>query len=354
MKTNYYPKLDNLRAIAVLLVIVSHWFSSEHFLNRYTSNGAYGVTLFFVLSGFLITGILLDYKSKIQAHTSSLKVALRIFYIRRALRIFPIYYILLFILFIWQTDSISSSFGWHFFYLSNVYFWLQGSFHGSLSHFWSLAVEEQFYLLWPLLLLMIPQRNILFLFLIGVLSSMIFRFFMVTANNEMARFLLPANIDSFCIGGFFSLVMREKLKWTQNIHQSKWTRIILATVFFLFAILIEHAAFSAGIKSALFLCTLSISFGFMILGTCQQGTPMLLKPILHNRPLRFIGKISYGMYLYHNFIPYNYNLQIDFLSESLSMYFVQLLRFLELIFVSLISWYFVEQPILKMKSKLSI
>jgi peptidoglycan/LPS O-acetylase OafA/YrhL len=98
----YYPSLDSLRAIAVIFVIISHWFASDHFLNRYTSNGTLGVTLFFVLSGFLISGILMNYKTEIDLEVITIKQTLKIFYIRRAIRIFPIYYVLIGVLLLFQ------------------------------------------------------------------------------------------------------------------------------------------------------------------------------------------------------------------------------------------------------------
>src|SRR6476620_2899804 len=99
MGTNkvYYRQLDTLRAFAVGMVLLSHWFSPKHIINKYTLNGTLGVTLFFVLSGFLITGILLRTKTSIE-NRLSLREAFKTFYIRRSLRIFPVYYLLLFIL----------------------------------------------------------------------------------------------------------------------------------------------------------------------------------------------------------------------------------------------------------------
>ena len=138
----YMPQLDTLRAFAVLLVIISHWMPAENILNRYLYNGISGVTLFFVLSGFLITGILLKSKEKIDAG-GSMKQALKTFYIRRSLRIFPLYYLVICIAWIFNESGIRENFGWHFFYLSNFYFWKHWHWQEHLSHLWSLSVEEQ-------------------------------------------------------------------------------------------------------------------------------------------------------------------------------------------------------------------
>src|SRR5438105_11085010 len=108
-RAGYMPQLDSLRAFAVLLVIISHWFSRQHFLNRFADNCILGVTLFFVLSGYLITNILLANKNVID-NGGLLGSAYKTFYIRRSLRIFPIYYLLIIILFSLNFSDIGKSF----------------------------------------------------------------------------------------------------------------------------------------------------------------------------------------------------------------------------------------------------
>ena len=110
------------------------------------------VETFFVISGFLITGILLD--NRLQNSQSQI---LKQFYIRRFLRIFPLHYLVLLLGLVVNADSLRESWCWQVFYLSNIYFYLNG-WHGYFSHFWSLAVEEQFYLFWPLLIICLARR----------------------------------------------------------------------------------------------------------------------------------------------------------------------------------------------------
>jgi len=87
-----------------------------------------------------------------------LAVALKTFYARRALRIFPLFYFVLAAAAVLNIGPVRDTFAWHATYLSNIYFYLRGDWHGSVSHLWSLAVEEQFYLVWPLLILCAPER----------------------------------------------------------------------------------------------------------------------------------------------------------------------------------------------------
>jgi peptidoglycan/LPS O-acetylase OafA/YrhL len=348
----FYPQLDSLRAIAVLVVIISHWFSKEHFLNRYTANGILGVTLFFVLSGFLITGILLKSKHKIE-EGSSLRNAFKVFYIRRALRIFPIYYLLLFVLLIFNLASFRDSFWWHFFYGTNFYFWIKGTFEGSLSHLWSLAVEEQFYLVWPAIILLIPHRFLTYVLLTGVLTGVLFRLLIVTDVSDMGRLLMPGSLDSFCIGGLL-IYGRSDNKWWYKFYLSKHHWFVIAALILIVTVhLPAFSMLSAAQSSASYLFFISVVFGILVNQVSYNIETPFFKQILNNRVLLYIGKISYGIYLYHNLFPQIYDLPIPSFLNSFSIYIEKLLRFIMLLIFASVSWYFFEKPILKLKKQLT-
>ena len=152
----YYPALDGTRAIAALLVLVFHAMQEGLPLPKLVNFGQTGVDLFFVLSGFLITSILLAARPRDWSEV-------RTFYARRSLRIFPLYYLALCFcaLFLFPVN-------WPFWiYLEN--FWMSaGREVAGPGHLWSLAVEEQFYLVWPCLVLFVPRR-----FLLKILTGLI-------------------------------------------------------------------------------------------------------------------------------------------------------------------------------------
>src|SRR6478735_4517700 len=135
MKTARLPQLDGLRAIAVGCVMAFHFIPG---VEQIAPLGSIGVRLFFVLSGFLITRILLASREQ------DLATATKSFYIRRSLRIFPVFYLVLAITWAMNIGPVRSTIGWHVTYLTNAYLFDRGSWHGSISHLWSLAVEEQF------------------------------------------------------------------------------------------------------------------------------------------------------------------------------------------------------------------
>lgn len=148
----YMPHLDGLRAFAVGLVIYSHWMPGHYQFKL--PWGSAGVQLFFVLSGFLITGILLRCRTSV-ARLS----ALRAFYVRRILRIFPLFYCVLLLAYVLNIEPVRETVFWHLPYLSNFYFFSIGRWDGDISHFWSLAVEEQFYLFWPAIVMFVPDAG---------------------------------------------------------------------------------------------------------------------------------------------------------------------------------------------------
>jgi len=138
MKNNpYMIQLDALRAFAVFAVLLGHALPESSLWNK-MGIGFLGVRLFFVLSGFLITGILLNSRKHLRDPGQTSLSILRTFYIRRFLRIFPVYYLLLFLYAGLGLEVLKDTFAWHFFYLSNYYMAFQGAWLPPISHLWSL------------------------------------------------------------------------------------------------------------------------------------------------------------------------------------------------------------------------
>jgi peptidoglycan/LPS O-acetylase OafA/YrhL len=153
----YMPQLDGLRAIAVAMVVVRHYY-----LVTEIDTAIYGVRLFFVLSGFLITGILLASREALQMGlVPSRAHALRQFYIRRTLRIFPLYYLVVGVGLIVGVPEALEFAPWLLTYTLNWRIAAQGWYMEHYAHLWSLAVEEQFYLLWPWVILLVRNNWVL-------------------------------------------------------------------------------------------------------------------------------------------------------------------------------------------------
>lgn len=348
--STYMPQLDTLRAVAVLMVVVSHWFSKENLLNRYLPNGTIGVTLFFILSGYLITGILLRNKKAVNSGASASTI-FRNFYLRRSLRIFPIYYIVLFYALALNFEYIRDNFYWHFFYLSNFYFWKVNAMQGGLSHFWSLSVEEQFYLFWPALIIYIPNKRLPLLFASGFFVSLFFRIFVSANTNGYATALMPANLDTFCLGAVLSYSQINKMNWISYYKQ--YSPFLILVFFLVFIALNFFNIKSDSIKTFPVFYRLSLLlFLSAVIFECALGVKnQFFQVFLNNKILIYLGKISYGLYLYHNLIPYVYTIQLPPVFNTYTYYFIQFARLLVLVLISSFSWYVFERPILKFKEK---
>lgn len=351
----YMPQLDTLRTFAVLLVIVAHWLPAENLLNRYSPNGIWGVTLFFVLSGFLITGILLKSKEQIETG-SSVKAALKTFYIRRSLRIFPLYYLVIFVAWIFNESGIRENFLWHFFYASNFYFWKAQHWQEHLSHLWSLSVEEQFYLFWPALVLFVPRKCLPALFVAAIATAVLYRLQTRSQWSDFARFLTPGSLDSFGLGALLAYGLRYRTRWFALVQQVRMPLTLLSFLVFLLApVALGKIQGNFPVYSfwfyGLYFPAISLFFALLIYHAAAGISHPLLAPVFNNRMLIYLGKISYGLYLLHNFVPVLGDIPFPGFLEPFSFFLTQLLRLLLLVAVCSLSWYLFEKPILALKER---
>ncbi|MBS1917787.1 MAG: acyltransferase [Bacteroidetes bacterium] len=337
-----------MRAFAVFMVILSHWFSPNHIVNKYTLNGTLGVTLFYVLSGFLITGILLRSKSRIE-NGLPVKRAFKVFYIRRFLRIFPVYYLVLFILLIFGIADITKSFWWHFFYCSNFYYWRLGH-TGPTFHFWSLSVEEQFYLIWPAIILFAGKQKLPLLFFAGIIIAMAFRFFMTEPGNLMGRFLMPGSLDSFCLGALIMYGKQEKTKWYVFLKKNENISLGISFAVFAFVQVYQYKAASHFFYMTFFFSLSSLVFAIWIDKVADGVESFPLRYIFSNKVVLYLGKISYGIYIIHMFIPYFYGMHLPKITES-NLYLINFLRLVVTLTLASLSWYLFEKPILNLKKQ---
>jgi peptidoglycan/LPS O-acetylase OafA/YrhL len=198
----YFGQLDGVRFIAVSLVLIDHWLAERNVIPL----GPLGVTMFFVLSGFLITRILIQSKFKDETTGRSHWFSVKQFMIRRSLRIFPIYYLTIFACFVLNEPPVREKIVWCLLYATNFYIAFKETWLGSIDHLWSLGVEEQYYLIFPYLILFLPKRYFLNIFWAMVLISIGLRFVLYLNGNPWSTqyVLMPTNLDSFGLGGLLA------------------------------------------------------------------------------------------------------------------------------------------------------
>lgn len=305
---NHKPELDGIRGIALLAVMLSHagprimWGGiTSKIVVSVMVPGWSGVELFFVLSGFLITGILLKTKPA-QNYFSS-------FYARRFLRIFPIYYFAVTVGLLiaphsswWNSmlPPLEKTRLVYYAYLQNwPIFWKHSLFlpNNVFGHFWSLAVEEQFYLVCPLLVWLLPENALLWLCITGLVVALPLRIHMVHLyrGDFTAMALTTSRVDGLLVGVILGILLRR------GQIALRWIYLMLATggAIIAFIALFHHHELVA---TYFYMPTIGIT-GFSLLAggllALSQHRIVWLRRILEARWLRTVGKYSYGMYIYH-------------------------------------------------------
>lgn len=364
---NYLIQLDGLRFIAVALVLWDHWMAERNPLPF----GALGVNLFFVLSGFLITRILLSSKDKNHYKEGGLSDYMRKFYIRRTLRIFPIYYLSLFVLWLLGDPSVRGKMLWQLLYASNMYIALKKTWLGVTDHFWSLAVEEQFYIFFPLLIFFIPRRYIIPFFSVLIVFSVLLRTYFLAIGQPwyVSYVSMPTALDAFGFGALMAYAQLYHRDLFQKVYSNRvylWGSLAaLSVVFYLSA----QATTAGATKDQNLYINVwerffaSIFFMFLI-GGAIIGYRGWFKWFLENPVSNYLGKISYGLYVYHNFV-YNYyhspptspvvrllNKLQQLIPNFENMHPLRvLILFMITTVVATLSWYLIEKPINSLKDK---
>ncbi|HHV6333660.1 TPA: acyltransferase family protein [Haemophilus influenzae] len=347
----YRPEIDGLRAIAVISVIIYHL--NENWL----SGGFLGVDIFFVISGFLITGIII---TEIQQNSFSFKQ----FYTRRIKRIYPAFItamalvsFIASVIFIYNDfNKLRKTIELAIAFLSNFYLGLtQGYFDLSANenpvlHIWSLAVEEQYYLIFPLILILAYKkfREIKVLFIITLILFFILLATSFVSANFYKEVLHQPNIYYLSNLRFPKLLVGSLLAIYHNLSNkvqlSKQVNNILAilSTLLLFSCLFlmnNDIAYIPGIT-----LILPCIFTALIIHTTSQNN--IVKLCLSNKAIVFIGKISYSLYLYHwIFIAFAYYITGE---KQINNQSIAIVIVLTIIF-SVLSYYLIEQPIRKSK-----
>ncbi|MEQ1828804.1 MAG: acyltransferase [Pirellula sp.] len=311
--------LDGLRGIAVLSVMVMHFFGSEETISRHPDwiaksimgvvrAGWFGVDLFFALSGFLITGILLRSKNN--------PFYFRSFYIRRSFRIFPVYYVVLAMILLGTTvlypifnrfkfaalEDVCSTQWLHWIYASLVAIFLDSSIHlGPFGHFWSLAVEEHFYVLWPLVVFVTSRTALPWVCVaIGISSAVLRGFFVGQGWVEAAYCFTPCRLDALAYGGLLACMSTMDANFWKPSSKALWLVFfftmasIAMTGIFLGRLEYQNRfvlAYTIPLVSIAATCLIGIA-----VSSTEEST---VHRALAHPALTFFGKYSYAMYIFH-------------------------------------------------------
>jgi peptidoglycan/LPS O-acetylase OafA/YrhL len=313
----HLPALDGVRGLAILAVLLFHFAGEVHpvgaferVLVRVLGYGSLGVDLFFALSGFLITDILVATHAKPRYFRS--------FYMRRALRIFPLYYAVLAAVFfvlplvpaLRGTDlgTLGRFQAWAWLYGVNVFLARHGGWVMSyLTHFWSLAVEEHFYLFWPLLVWWLAPRPRRLMQAALALAALSFASRLAAAaagvNPVALAVLTPFQLDALCLGGFFA-VWRREAGGLEPVRRVLPALLAAPAAALLALSLAQRLAGGLALAPALRSGLLRLLLVALLLRALTGPAASLDGRLFRSRVMGFLGQYSYGLYVYHHFLSY--------------------------------------------------
>ena len=343
---SFMPRLDGLRAVAIGGVLIEHFCPSGAI--RGLSPGGAGVSLFFVISGYLITRILLQY----QAQGVPFSKAAVHFYSRRILRLSPPYYLAIAIALILGLYRMQNEWWIHALYLSNVQIALQARWPAGVNHFWSLSVEEQFYLLWFFIAVGIPRRFLPAMIGCAFLITLMFRASVYFAHlSPLTTVLLPGNLATLAMGALLACA-REPGR-VAKFDVVFLNRRLLVASGLSFTLLSLSLPFAYAPNAFLYPFLAAAFFACVVRNAVDPRGDIWFN-WLGWAPVRHIGKISYGIYVYHMFIPgiiiALFPAGIVFGGNTWSNFLILTLSSVAL---AEILWYFIEQPALGLKPSLS-
>lgn len=374
----FFPNLEGLRFFAFFVVFVNHTTSSLGYYNNsrtfvfsiihFLQNGPLGVSFFFVLSGFLITYLLLKEKEL------SGKINIKNFYLRRVLRIWPLYFLVvaMCLIILPMFENHLPNFFPIEVSVDDINKWLYLTFTGNFDYIynginnvligilWSVSVEEQFYLFWPLIIAFIPTKYLLKTFILLILGSIAFRFFYAQGNAMLIKYHSLSSLSDLASGAVIAYLAckQSAIEWMEKVP--KYSIVIVYLLLFIlipfrtyvwkFGIYYNHA-------SSILPVIFSALFAFIIME--QNYAKNSFYKIKNWKIISSFGKYTYGMYCYHMIVFFAVLLLFHFMGvniNGMSKYtfaIIVFISFFSTILVSELSYHYYESIFLRLKNKFS-
>jgi peptidoglycan/LPS O-acetylase OafA/YrhL len=296
----FMPELDGVRGLAIALIPIIHLVPSAA---RYLPSGQWGVRIFFVLSGFLISYILCNLAHDARRARQSTWLSLRQFYLRRIVRIFPVYYIAVFVPLLLGLGVARAIWPWLALFGTNWYMISHNTGVGLLSPLWSVAVEEQFYVVWPLILLTSNKKLWPFLCISMILTGLGFRFWAMSYGLPLRTITVHplTALDALGLGSLLAVHRSQGTEYDGCSWMNGLVRTLVRVGFCagLPALILAYGSRVAGAPLPAIDGIASSLFGFSVIALSSQKKAWALTNLLMNPALQWLGRISYSLYAYH-------------------------------------------------------
>lgn len=363
----YIPSLEGIRGYAFLLVFFMHYCSRSDFpfqeskwlypIFLFRQTAWLTVPVFFVLSGFLISGILIDTRERVGYF--------KIFYCRRILRVFPIYYLTLIgVAFVDVHHGLTMGrhFWSHFVYLHNVLpgykrTWSRWTAEDQITHLWSMGVEEQFYLVMPLVVWLFPQRRTLLKFVVSLIAAcIVIRFTSpwLHISPYLMTFFTPTRVDAILMGAVLAIIARYPIyKRMERFARHAAVAGILGTV--AIAVRTHGVVPTTAFLNAVLISVLNLTAVAIVVCVMQQGS--LVCRLCSQSWICWLGARSYGLYLFHaTYANWFLTTFVERLNRHMTRMHALVLSvgtaFCLTLFLAVLSYRLIEQPAMNLKKRI--
>ncbi len=345
----YIKQLDSLRAIAIFFVLCHHWLPEDNVLHELSSYVS-APNIFFTISGFLITLILLKDRKKAEDLETGKTKVFTDFFLKRSLRIFPAYYLTILAAYLIKPDSVPD-------YSSYLNFTANFEIYGNrswaeLGHLWSMSVEQQFYLFWPLLMLFMPERFLLHTILSFILLGMVCQ--NIIPRDDFSGVLPQTCFDALGIGALLAWVVLFRNPLLPRFYRVLRLLGIISMALVAGQAIWGYSDLYVHNRTLIAVIVAWLMAYFILEGNAGKGSLGLL---FNNRALFLIGKMSYGIYLYHLTLFYHIHGTLGRVNRFVPLpraikdtpYFYIFESLVVLFAIAWLSWRFYEMPITKLK-----
>jgi peptidoglycan/LPS O-acetylase OafA/YrhL len=345
----YIRQLDSIRALAVITVIIVHWLPKDTFVYALAAY-CNAPSVFFTLSGFLVTSILIKDRLKIQKSGVSKLVVYKNFFAKRALRLFPGYFLIVAIWYFTRPGSEPINFKYYLTFTSNIYIYHIQQWP-ALAHLWSMAVEEQFYFIWPWVILFTNRKYlgyVIALFIvIGLISAK------VMPDNFFSPMLTINCLDALATGALLGWLTITQPSALPKLYKPLGIAAVISFVLLLCQAVFHRFYFIQDRT----LATVITAWIILFFVLKPEEKPYLLPFILENKLLMQMGKISYGIYLFHFILPYYTYHFLPAVNTFFHLpqvpherdYITMAENFVLLLGIATLSYRYFEQPLLRLK-----